>query len=175
MLINAEEDREMYHDRRFLRHIGDRALPPLPGPVRAGQLQNHSVSGTSQFSSAKGWTLVEVVMAVALIAVFSVGIAMLAITVVTANAQAKATDIAVLLAHDRLEAIRNAAYPNITSANFPAEGYGSITIGSPPQAFPDFQRSVSIQDNTPTADVKRVVVTVSWRGGSVSKEMLVGR
>lgn len=165
----------MHHNQCVLRQIGDRALPPLKGPVRAGQLQNHPVSGISQFSSANGFTLVEVIVAVAIIAVFSVGIAMLAITVVTGNAQGRSTDVAVFLAHDRLEAIRNTPYPNITSANFPAEAYGSITVGSPPQAFPDFQRSISIQDNTPTADVKRVVVTVSWRGGSVSAETVVGR
>jgi hypothetical protein len=99
----------------------------------------------------------------------------LAITVVTANAKSKSMDIAVYLAHDRLEAIRNTTFANVTAANFPSEGYGTITIGSPAVAYPDHQRSVSIQDNTPTSGVKRVLVTVSWRSGRVTEEMLVGR
>jgi hypothetical protein len=114
-------------------------------------------------------------VALAFGAVFSIGAAALAITVVTANAKAKSMDIAVYLAHDRLEAIRNTAFANVTAGNFPSEGYGTITIGSPAVAYPDHQRSVSIQDNTPTSGVKRVLVTVSWRSGRVTEEMLVGR
>jgi Tfp pilus assembly protein PilV len=119
--------------------------------------------------------MIEVLVALVFTAVFSVGVTALAVSVLRGNAQAQATDIAVFLAHDRLEAIRNTAYASITSANFPPEAYGTITVGSPPVAFPSYQRSVSIQDNTPAAGIKRVVVTVSWRGGGVSEEVLVGQ
>lgn len=114
-------------------------------------------------------------MALTFIAVFSAGMVGLAVTVVRGNSQAKAMDIAVFLAHDRLETIRNTAYTSIVSANFPAEGYGTITVGSPAVAFSDFQRSVSIQDNTPASGMRRIVVTVTWRGGSASEEMVVGQ
>jgi Tfp pilus assembly protein PilV len=120
-------------------------------------------------------TMLEVLVALGFIAVFSAGIAALAITLVTSNAKAKSMDIAVFLAHDRLEAIRNTPYASIMPTNFPPEGYRTIVAGSPPVAFPDHQRSVTVQDNTPNAGVKRVVVTVSWRDGSVSQELLVGQ
>ncbi len=84
-------------------------------------------------------------------------------------------DIAVYLAHDRLETIRNTAYASITAERFPTEGYGSITVGDPAVAFPEFQRSVTIQENLPISGMKRVLVTVSWAGGSVSEEMVVGQ
>jgi prepilin-type N-terminal cleavage/methylation domain-containing protein len=129
----------------------------------------------SVLRSAKGMTLPEVLVALAFIAVFSAGMATLAVSLVRGSAKAKAMDTAVFLAHDRLEAIRNTPYANITAANFPAEAYGTIAVGSPPVAFPDHQRSVTIQDDTPNAGVKRVVVTVSWRDGSVSGEVLVGQ
>jgi type II secretory pathway pseudopilin PulG len=118
---------------------------------------------------------VEVLVSLAIIALFASGIAALAIAIVSGNEKAKSMDIAVFLAHDRLEAIRNTPYANITPARFQAQEYGTIEAGSPPARFPAFQRSVTIQDNTPTAGVKRVVVTVSWRGGSVREEALVGQ
>jgi len=79
-------------------------------------------------------------------------------------------DIAIYLALDKLETIRNTAYANITTGNFPAD---TITIGNPPLAF---QRSVTIQVDTPTTGVKRVVVTVvTPKGSRVSQEMVVGQ
>jgi Tfp pilus assembly protein PilV len=123
----------------------------------------------------RGSSLLEVLIALVFIAVFSAGFAGVAISVVTGNAKAKSTDIAVFLAHDRLEQIRSTAYGSVTAANFPAEGYGTISLGSPPIAFAEYQRTTAIQNDTPAQNLKRVVVTVSWRGGSISEEMLVGQ
>jgi type II secretory pathway pseudopilin PulG len=123
----------------------------------------------------RGASLLEVLIALTFIAIFAAGFAGVAVSVVTGNAKAKSTDIGVFLAHDRLEQIRNTAYSSVTTANFPAENYGTISIGSPPVSFPDYRRTVAVQDNTPTQGIKRVVVTVSWRGGSLSEEMLVAQ
>jgi len=119
---------------------------------------------------------VEVLVALVFISIFSVGVVNLAVGVLHANRQAKSMDIAVFLAHDRLEAIRNTPYASVTAANFPAEGYGAITVGTPtPVSYPEFQRWVSITDNTPITGMKRVIVTVSWRSGSIFEEILVGQ
>ena len=122
-----------------------------------------------------GSSLLEVLVALTFIAVFAAGFAGVAISVMGGNARARSTDIAVFLAHDRLELIRNTAYGSITAANFPAEGYGTIAVGSPAVSFPDFRRTTTIQNDTPTAGLRRVVVTVAWRGGSLSEEMLVSQ
>lgn len=127
-------------------------------------------------SPPKGLTLVEVLVALAVFGVFAAGMAGLVIGLVNANANSKDRDAAVFLALDRLETIRNTSYPNIIPANFPTEEYGTITLGTPPNSYPDFQRSVSIQDNVPMAGLKRVVVTVSSRRGvRVTEEMVVGQ
>jgi prepilin-type N-terminal cleavage/methylation domain-containing protein len=123
----------------------------------------------------EGFTLVELLVAMTAFAMFSLGMAVLSVGVLAANGKAKSMDVAVFLAHDRLEAIRNTSYGSITSANFPAEAYGTITVGTPPVSYPNFQRSVTIQDNTPASGMKRVMATVSWAGGSVSEEMVVGQ
>jgi type II secretory pathway pseudopilin PulG len=118
---------------------------------------------------------VEVLVSLAVIALFASGIAALAIAIVSGNEKAKSMDVAVYLAHDRLETIRNTPYATITSGTFTDEGYGAVQAGSPLRPYPAFQRSVTIQDNTPTQGMKRVVVTVSWSGGSVREEVLVGQ
>lgn len=148
---------------------------PSCQPVKTDHPSTQPASDSPRCAGMPGVSIAEVLVAIVFIAVFAAGMAPLAITVVTANRQAKSTDIAVYLAHDRLETIRNTAYASLTGANFPNEGYGTIAIGSPAVAYPDYQRSTSVQDNTPTAGMKRVVVTVSWRGGSVSEEILVGQ
>ncbi len=121
-----------------------------------------------------GATLIEVLVSLLFIGIFSAGVVGLAVTVVQGNRQARSMDIAVYLAQDRLETIRNTAYASVVSATFPDEPYGSITAGSPPTAYPAYRRSVSIQLDTPTSNMKRVVVTVEWQGGQVREEMLVG-
>jgi type II secretory pathway pseudopilin PulG len=115
-------------------------------------------------------TLAEILVAVAVIAIFTAGLAALATGLVRGSAKAKSMDIAVFLAHDRLE-----LFADIIPATFPDEAYGTIVVGNPPVEYPIHQRSVTIQDNTPAAGIKRVVVTVSWRGGGVpvTEEMLV--
>lgn len=122
-------------------------------------------------------TLAEILIALAVIVIFTAGFAMLATGLVRGSAKAKSIDIAVFLAHDRLEMIRKTPFANITAASFPDEGYGTIVVGQAPNdvAYPDHQRTVTIQDNTPAAGIKRVVVTVSWQGGGVpvTGEMLV--
>lgn len=121
-------------------------------------------------SPPKGLTLVEVLVALAVFGVFAAGMAGLSIGLVNANANSKDRDTAVFLALDRLETIRNTSYPSIIPANFPRD---TITLGTPPVSF---QRSVSIQDNFPMANLKRVMVTVtSRRGVSVTQEMVVGQ
>lgn len=173
--ITLEKDQAISCSRRFLSGRDQHTFCLGSDPAHRGETTKYSRVASDQFSIPTGQSLVEVLVALTFIAVFSIGTAGLAVTIVSSSAQAKSMDIAVFLAHDRLETIRNTTYGSITSANFPTQGFGTITVGSPAVAFPDYQRSVSIQDDTPTSGVKRVVVTVSWRSGSVSEEILVGQ
>jgi type II secretory pathway pseudopilin PulG len=125
--------------------------------------------------ASPGVTIIEVLVTITFLSVVAAGIAGLAVGVVKGNSQAKSMDTAIFLAHDRLERIRNTPYVGVTAAAFPPEGYGAIAVGNPAVPFPNFQRVVTIQDNTPIAGMKRVIVAVSWRGGSISEEMLVAQ
>jgi len=126
----------------------------------------------------KGLTIIEVLVALAFMAVFAAGIVGLAIAILNGNAKSQATDTAVYLALDKLETIRNKAYSTVT-AGTTVEDYGTIKVPPPPVttglAYPDFKRTTVVSDNTPATGMKRVVVTVlSRRGSSVSQEIIVG-
>ena len=126
-----------------------------------------------RFSSPKGVTLIEVLVALAFMAVFAAGMTGLAIAILNGNAKSQSMDIAIYLALDKLETVRNTAYANITTGNFPAD---TFTVQNPPNPPLSFQRSVTIQIDTPTTGMKRVVVTVvTPKGSSVSQEMVVGQ
>lgn len=145
------------------------------GTIFAG---SHSLVMARGFGSATGFTLIELLVTFTLFALTSLGFASLVVTAIQANRATQATDTAIFLAQDRLEAIRNTPYSNIIPANFPDEAYGQVTAGNPPTPYPRFRRTVTIFDDTPFPGMKRVVVTVSWRGQSggevsVAEEILV--
>ena len=123
----------------------------------------------------KGLTIIEVLVALAFMAVFAAGIVGLAIAILNGNAKSQATDTAVYLALDKLETIRNKAYSTVTAGTV-TENYGTITVAGESLAYRDFKRTTLVSDNTPATGMKRVVVTVlSRRGSSVTQEMIIGQ
>lgn len=106
---------------------------------------------TRRFSS--GLTLVELLVAITilLIATGSILLAVNFASKVSKHNLRKA--VAINLVTQRLEQIKNAAYGNITAANFPNET--NIQVGSDPIRY---NRTVTIDTGT----YKTVTVTVTW-------------
>lgn len=106
--------------------------------------------------SIKGFTLLEVLITTVII---SVGVAVLIGlfgNVLVASSDAENTLIAMNLAQQRMEEIRNLGFANI--ADDPKTDVDPIN-------FPGFQREVEVDDpaGTPTTDdLKEVTVTVYW-------------
>lgn len=126
----------------------------------------------------RGFTLTEVLVAMVIFTLAGTGLVGLALALMEQNSVSRRLDTAAYLANDRLEQIRNTPYAQIVPANFPFEDYGAVTAGAPPVPYPDFQRRVTIQDDTPFPGMKRVIVTVSWPGPfsvrTVTLETLIG-
>lgn len=127
----------------------------------------------------RGFTLAEVLVSMVLFSLAATGLVGLALALMEQNSVSKRLDTATSLAHDRLEQIRNTPYAQVIPANFPFEDYGAVTAGAPPVTYPDFQRWVTIQDDTPFPGMKRVMVTVSWAGPfsarTITQETLIGQ
>jgi prepilin-type N-terminal cleavage/methylation domain-containing protein len=114
-------------------------------------------------TNERGMTLVEVLVAVAIITVGLTAVAtgMQLATASVATGQQETT--AVFLAEQRLEDIKAFAlspavaqgFANVTSANFPVENYSSIAN------YSGYRRTVTITN--PSATMKRVTVDVFYK------------
>lgn len=100
--------------------------------------------------SKRGFTLLEVLLAVVLFAASFTGIAWLLGAGISAGLDAENIWIAVGLAGQRQEVIRNMTYDSVAN-----EAKAAIT------GFTAFQRQVAV--TTPLTDLKQVAVTVYWQ------------
>jgi len=125
--------------------------------------------------------MIEVLVALAFMAVITTGVAGLAVAIINGNAKSRDLATATYLAQDRLEAIRNTAYANIVASNASLPGSTDSATSCPnpvtgaAEMISGFRRTTLIICDTPARGIKRIVVTVSWTGGSTTEEMLVGQ
>jgi prepilin-type N-terminal cleavage/methylation domain-containing protein len=119
-------------------------------------------------ANERGMTLVEILIAVAIIVTGLVGV-MTGMQVATGGvATGQQQTTATFLAEQRMEDIRAFAlsttaaqgWSNVTSANFADEAYGTLP------SYTTYRRTTTITN--PTATTKVVVVSVFWRPVAVS-------
>ena len=97
----------------------------------------------------QGFTLMELLVAVTVLAIGLLGIAGLQGTTIRRNVTAMRNTEATALIEDKIEEIRNSPFDNVTSEGAEQNGV--------------FTRRVTVQANTPIAgSTKTVTVTVSW-------------
>lgn len=119
-----------------------------------------------------GFTLVELLVSMGLLTIGLVGVGAALLVQsggvsagssygLAAVTRANYISTATMLAQQRLEQVKNATYTTavdgITTANFPPDAYNSMVN------FPNFRRTVTIQDNTPGAAMKTITVNVFFQ------------
>lgn len=125
------------------------------------------------FSSCRGFTLVEVLVAMAILAIALAGIGVTVASQARGGVAAGATfglaavtrgnymSTATMLAQARMEEVKNATYTaltdQITTSNFPTEDYGGITN------YTKYKRTVTIQADSPASAMKTITVTVYYK------------
>ena len=111
--------------------------------------------------SEKGFTLIEVLVAIVILSVGLLGMASLSVTIIKGNRLSNALTTATTLAQQRMEDISLAAEADFTT--------GVVGI-DPPAALPspddEYMLGVEVINDNPAPDMKRVAVTVSWGGAS---------
>jgi prepilin-type N-terminal cleavage/methylation domain-containing protein len=108
----------------------------------------------------RGFTLIEVMVAVALLVIGILGLIATATSVIQGNAISRQMTTAATLAEERMEILKRQSY---TAADLTAGSHNDP--GNPLSSI--YTRTWTVTDNTPAANMKTVQVTVSWtRKGS---------
>jgi type IV pilus assembly protein PilV len=108
-------------------------------------------------SDEKGFTLIETLMAIAIIAIGLLALAALQTTAISGTGRANKHSMAVLLAEDQIETYKNYPYDSIPSS--PSTESGTTL---PQDSWGIFTRTTTVQDGTPVPGSKTITVTVSW-------------
>ena len=109
-------------------------------------------AGKSLMQKHEGFTLIELLIAIVILSVGLLGMATLTGSIVQKNKLSNDLTAATTLAQDKLEEVR-------------ANGYAGA-VSEPKTAcatpFSEYQREVTVTNNTPAAGMKQVTVKVYW-------------
>lgn len=108
---------------------------------------------TLKLHDAKGFTLIEVILAIALIAIGMFAVMSLVTIVIKGNTQSKKVTTATTLAQDKMEYFKGISYDNIS---------GTYTVSS------DYYLEALVQNNIPATNTKTVTVDVYWNPGTAT-------
>ena len=97
-----------------------------------------------------GFTMVEMIVAMFIFGILATGITTLMGVLIQNNDFSQCMTEATSLAESKMEIFRNMGYSNIPV------GYGSD------DPSPDYSRWWNVEENVPQADMKQIIVTVSW-------------
>lgn len=107
----------------------------------------------------KGFTLIEVMIALVVLAAGLLALMTMQIVSIRANAFSSEMTYASMLAQSRLEQIRNTSYDNITAGTTK-----DILPASETTKGISYEVETKVEDDKPADDMKTVTLTVKWSG-----------
>lgn len=121
---------------------------------------------TPKLGNRRGFTLVEVFIAIFIFAVSLTGVVAVAVSVINANALSKEITTATTLGIDKMEMLKNTQYSTLRG-------------GGPETLQTLYTRTWTVTDNSPATDMKTVQVRVSWnrfgRTHNVTLNSIIGK
>ncbi|HEX2975016.1 MAG TPA: type IV pilus modification protein PilV [Bacteroidales bacterium] len=119
-------------------------------------------------SGKRGFTLIEVLIAMFILVVALLGLLSLSTMVIKGNSFSKTTTMATTLAKDKLEDIKNKSYDNIVSATDYATSNGVVSTTSTGAYY---TRTCTVTPDSPAANMKSISVQVAWLWNGTSRSM----
>jgi type IV pilus assembly protein PilV len=118
--------------------------------------RNSRKSRLKMVGRERGFTLIEVLVTALILTTGLLGTLGLATGVIRGNFFSKNLTSATAIAQTQLEAVQNRGYVNATTANFPTAAV-SVSMGNV-----SFARTTTISNDSPSANMKTITVTVTW-------------
>jgi type IV pilus assembly protein PilV len=120
----------------------------------------------AKLETDKGFTILEVLIAISVLAIGILAVASMQVSAIRGNAFASLQTEGTTIVLDRMEKLMSLSYGDADLAA------GSHTDPSPPSGF-----SVvwNIEDDSPLNNAKRVIVTVTWTDHGAQKDISVER
>ena len=107
----------------------------------------------------RGFTLIEIMIAVTLLAIGLLGMAGLTVGIMRGNTLSNQVTTATALAQDKMEDIKRAGYSGAATLT---EEYNTIS------GYPNYKRKTEVDVDTPDIGMKTVTVTVYWDADEAS-------
>ena len=104
----------------------------------------------------KGFTLIEVMIAIVILSVGLLGMASLTVGIIKGNKFSNEVTTATTLGQDKMEDIRRTGYSSVAAET-------KAVLPSPDDQY---KREVTVTNNSPATDMKTVNVKVYWGGAS---------
>ena len=118
---------------------------------------HHHEPGPSPLRHHKGFTLLEVLIAIVILSLGLLGLSAMTISTIRGLAFSEYMTTATNLVQEKMEEIKNTAYAGVLQASYPSEDYGTIA------GFDQFKREVEIRENEVLSNTKTAIVSVSWK------------
>jgi len=113
----------------------------------------------SELHHQKGFTLIEIMVAIGIIAIALLGLVSVTVMVIKGNTFSKTMTTATTLANDKMEQLKKTGYAGLASG---ADTAQSLYI-----------RTWTVAQDSPAAGMKTVVVTVQWTWDGAARNVTV--
>ena len=115
------------------------------------------LDGIEPVLNEHGFTLIETMLAIAIMAIGLLALASLQVTAISGNSLSQKRTLAIALAEDKLENYRHTAYASIPAGT---------EFESSPEGQVLYTRRTVVENDTPVAGAKTITVTVTWQNAA---------